>query len=53
MSAEMYAGRVAGESRWVCAARPIKVEEDGTDGRTDRRTDARSLHYAYRKTRHV
>jgi len=37
--AEMYTGRVARcplrESRWVCAARSIKVRKDVTHGRTD------------------
>jgi len=41
---EMYAGRVvlpAGESCWVCAARPINVWKKM--GQTDRQTDGRTL----------
>jgi len=29
----------------------LRLEKDGTDRQTDRQTDARPLHYAYRKTR--
>jgi len=35
-----------GDSRWVCAAHFINVRKK--TGQTDRRTDARPLHYAYR-----
>ena len=31
------------ESRWVCAARSIKIKKDGTDRQTDGRTDAVSV----------
>jgi len=38
-----------GESRWICAARPIKVRkktgQTDTNGQTDGRTDARPLGY--------
>jgi len=39
----MYAGRVA-----CCPFVSHGEYADGTDGQTDRRTDARPLHYAFR-----
>ena len=50
----MYAGRLRcllvlppGDSRWVCTARFDNwLDKDWTDRQTDKRTDARPLHYA-------